>query len=624
MTNESAIDYYRVVTEGIDSWSQVYVNVPFDSQGFNERGAVFGAVRLTGEMDFLSKGVGLMEDVEEFVTNLKNKNDLVGLIKVLEAYKAEGIFAWIYLNDDGERVMKVGGGGNIRAVISRGNKISLLRQADATGVMVGKIMAADRVVLGINEVVMRVVTAGVDSKDLSELTKKIMTERVGDEAGPSGSALILDVGEMIESQEDMKIGRYEGTNSGIYEDKTTVVEQTIPQERLVSNRVVGTAGWRLFLEKWRRGISLRQIDKQKRHRWVLFLGGVFMVALVFSVVLGMVKAKNNRVLADFKSVYEPWEQKRQDAESLYTLNPVGAREILRTVREDLDNKKSRFAGGPFEGKVNDFAKQLENTWTKVSGEITVQPELVFNLGLIRTNLRGTDLAFNDKELLVLDKDLGVVAKIDFESGKSSVVLGKGEGQNWRDIAGFKNNLVVIKDGGLVVDLNNVRADFVFDGSVSDPIAVDIFGEATYVLDRGAGEIWRYGLSGGVVGDRRRWLGTGVTADLGKSLDMAVDGDIYVLSEAGKVMKLRRGQAERFGLVDTPEDLNPDRVAVAAGADILALLDSKKSRVVLFNKETGAYLKQLFADEFSKASDLVLVDRDTIVILEEGKLMKVRL
>ncbi len=613
MTNELGVDYYRVVTEGeIGSWSQVYAKMPLDKEELIANGGVLGVVRLSGKADFLNKGVELMEEIDVFVTSAANKGNVSGLIEVLNKYKAEGCFGWVDLNEERERVIKVGGVGAVRAIILRKGKSTTLRQSGASGAVMGRIVTGDRLVIGTEKAVLAAENVGVGGANLTELVEKITAEIAGNSESQSESAMIMEV------------GSYEDKNLGIYEDTKIVEEKTIPPERLVSNRIVGISGWRSLREKLRQGLPLKRFDKQKRHRWILFLGAIFLVALILSVGLGLVKAKNDRASADFKAVYEPWEQKRKEAEGLYSLNPVGARELLRAVRDDLASKKGRFAGGPFEGKINDFSKLLDLTWTKVSGEMTVQPELFFNLGLIRTNLNGSRLAYNGKELLVLDQGLGTVAKVDYSSQKSSVVLGKGEGQNWSDLTGFKTNLIVLKNGGLVVSLSDKRADVSFDASVTQPVAIEIFGEAAYLLDKGANEIWRYGLSGGVVGDRRGWLALGVKADLSQGVDLAIDGDVFALVEGGKVLRLRRGQVEKYSLGDVPDDFNPDRIAVAADVDVLALLDSKKSRVVFFNKETGAYMKQLKADEFSKAKDLVLIDQNTLVVLEEGKLVKVGL
>lgn len=604
--NLLSIEYYRTVDKsGAGLWSEVYAKVPFNKDELASFGGIFGALRLSGKSGLTEHGARLIGEIDKYISEPTNKGNLVGLIGLLEKYRAEGIFGWVDLNDDGERVIKVGGRGKIRARLVRGEKETILRDEGSTKVVTGKLMMGDKLTLATND---------------------------------WGASLALEVRGVEEVEEE----RTQEDTPGVSTSHTPGVgdregskwaESEIEAERLVSDRVVGGVGIKgkvasakmglvNLTEKWRGGIHLAGADRQKRHRWVLVLGSVFLVALAVSVGLGLIKTRRDKLEAGFKAVYEPWEQKRKEAEVLFVLNPVGARELLRSVRDELAASKVKFAEGPFEGKINEFEKSLEASWAKVSGEVRVSPELFYNLGLIRTNLLGSRLAFNDKKLIVLDEKLGIMAEVDYQDQKSSVVLGKGEGLSWIDLAGFKNNLVVLTKTGLVAKLSDKRVEQTFDGSVSEPVAVDVFGTVAYVLDRGVSEIWRFGLSDGVISERRRWLSAGVEADLKSGLDLALDGDIFVLLADGKVMRLRRGEVEKYGLTDLPIDFRPERVTASAEANVLAFLDSKKSRVVLFNKETGAYVRQLLALEFGKAMDLVLVNGKTLIVLVEGKLLKV--
>jgi hypothetical protein len=114
---------------------------------------------------------------------------------------------------------------------------------------------------------------------------------------------------------------------------------------------------------------------------------------------------------------------------------------------------------------------------------------------------------------------------------------------------------------------------------------------------------------------------GVVFDFSKSLDLAIDADIWVLSSQGEVIKFRRGNAEKFKLSDSPADFDPSKIAANDGFVYLALLDSRKSRVVLFDKKTGGYVKQLSNNDLSRALDLVYIDSKTLVVLIDGKLYR---
>ena len=229
------------------------------------------------------------------------------------------------------------------------------------------------------------------------------------------------------------------------------------------------------------------------------------------------------------------------------------------------------------------------------------------------------MAFDGKNLLVLDKTAGVVAKVSYPDKKQELILGKGEGQNWLDVAGVSPNEVLLLRSGLSAVLAGKKEDLAFDAAVTEPTAVDMFGTAAYVLDKGSSEIWRFGLSGGAIGERRRWLLSGIEADLAAGVDLAIDTDIWVGLSGGKILRFRRGQPERFSLSDVPEDFKIDRLAISGDNNVVAVLDEGKGRVVLFNKETGAYMKQILAPELSTATDVVWISEKELMILSGDKI-----
>jgi hypothetical protein len=264
----------------------------------------------------------------------------------------------------------------------------------------------------------------------------------------------------------------------------------------------------------------------------------------------------------------------------------------------------------------------QKTWEKVAGEQKSGLELFFNLGLVRSELVGNRVAFDGKNLLILDSKLGTIVKLVMESKKAEVVMGKGEDKNLIDVASGTGLVVGVSQSmGISALFGTGLKETLYDGSVKEVVAGDIFGENLYLLDKGSSEIWKYVLSGSSISDRRRWLVPGVVFDFSKSLDLAIDADIWVLSSLGEVTKFRRGNVEKFKLSDSPADFEPNKIAVNDGSVYLAVLDSKKNRVVLFDKKTGGYVKQLSNNDLSRALDLVYIDPRTLVVLIDGKLYR---
>jgi len=631
MANILGIDYYRVVSEtGEGEWSQVYVKTAFDQEELARFGGVFGVVKLAGGGDLISKGMDLIGRVEKWCCPENHKGDVAGLLGLLKARAATGVFVWVTVDGDGGRRIKVGAmPGNGVAILRNGKRIWLFENGDGR-VLSGELLEKDKVFFGSKEAV-DVIDAEVVSpqEDMEVLTEKVSATMMTLSEG-ARAALILTVKTLpVEAGSLYEPADGEQTKKDYGEDKDEKLEAE--QEELAGERVVGATGlaaklaaakisWRDLTTKWKQARRLPVDEhKEKKHRLFLVIGGVFLLVLAVSVGFGLVKARRDRAEAGFATVFEPLEKKRTEAEALFELNPVGARDLLRTVREEMMTKKGQFSGTSFEVRVADFERLVEESWVKVSGEQKATLDLFFNLGVIRSQMKGDRMAFDGKNLLVLDKTAGVVAKVSYPDKKQEVILGKGEGQNWLDVAGVSPNEVLLLRSGLSAVLAGKKEDLAFDAAVTEPTAVDMFGTAAYVLDKGSSEIWRFGLSGGAIGERRRWLLSGIEADLAAGVDLAIDTDIWVGLSGGKILRFRRGQPERFSLSDVPEDFKIDRLAISGDNNVVAVLDEGKGRVVLFNKETGAYMKQILAPELSTATDVVWISEKELMILSGDKI-----
>ena len=601
MANILGIDYYRVVSEtGESEWSQVYVKTAFDQEELARFGGVFGVVKLAGGGDLISKGMDLIDRVGKWGRAEKDKGEVAGRLGWLKVRAATGVFVWVTVDGDGERRIKVGAmPGNGVGIIRNGKRIWLFENGDGR-VLMGDLVQKDKVFFGSKEAV-DVIDAEMVSgeEDMEVMIEKVSTTMMTLSEG-ARAALILTV-------------------KPLPQESSSPAFAIDHKEKLAGDRVVGATGltaklaaakmsWKDLTLKWKQAGRLTTDEhKEKKHRLFLLIGGAFLIILTVSVVFGLVKTRRDRVEAEFASVFEPLEKREPERKLIWAESGRGE-DLLRTVREETAAKKGQFSGTNFEGRISDFERLVEESWVKVSGEQKVTLDLFFNLGLIRSQMKGNRMAYDGKNLLVLDQTAGIVAKVSYPDKKQEVVLGKGEGQNWLDVAGVSPNDVLLLSSGLSAVLAGQKADLAFDAAVTEPIAVDMFGTAAYVLDKGSSEIWRFGLSGGTIGERRRWLLSGIEADLTAGADLAIDTDIWVGLASGKILRFRRGQPERFNLSDVPEDFRIDRLAISGDSNAVAVLDEGKGRVVLFSKETGAYMKQILVPELSTATDLVWIRR----------------
>lgn len=155
-----------------------------------------------------------------------------------------------------------------------------------------------------------------------------------------------------------------------------------------------------------------------------------------------------------------------------------------------------------------------------------------------------------------------------------------------------------------------------------PVAFDNFNNNFYVLDPGANAIHKYqATAGGYEVAPSSYVLATAEIDLSRAIDMAIDGDIFVLMSDASVLRLRGGQRETFAISGLDGDsLKATRIFTEVDTDSLYLVDSANKRIVEIDKreETGGE----FVRQFKYAgSDDFFADIRSIWVSEiDGKLI----
>ena len=634
MSNLIGIDFFRLVSDSsIDDWAQVYARVPFDEQEVEKKGALFGAVRLKGGEELVSRGTEIFSWLDEHFNKIEKGGDLRLLMEELEK-KDEGLEAvWLWVSlEEGKRVMRVMGVGDGRVDILReGNRVELITKDRLGQVIKGELREGDRLMMGVGGVVdLKKEMIGEEEK-LEKVTEELKG-KIDESINGAMAGLLLEVGGMKKEkgEEVLEVRKEEEKKEEkkIEEEVGEEVGEEKKEEEVEVGGVVEKAGVKIEEEgktkkrgSWRgRNVGVKVKQKGGNEKKFLYLGGVFLVLFLISVGVGTVKIKQRKEEEVWLAVVEPWEKKEEESLALVEVNPVGARELLKGVMKEIGEKDGSYVDSRYEDDFEELKIRLEESWQKVSGESEVKTTVLTSLELLRSGLRGERLVrIDDEKILVLDGNSGVVVEVVLKDKGMNVVLGKGEDKGWKDVAGDEDTIVVLGKDGLGYEIGGSEGELEFDGSVLGAVGVEMFASSAYVLDGEAEEIWKFAVSGSELEERRRWLVAGEELGLSGVVDMDIDGDIWVLSSGGEVGRFRRGYEEVYALNGGPEDVSGDAISVSLEGDKLVILDKKNSRIVEFNKETGEYVQQLVGEKIGKMDDVMITSDDQLLGLGEGEL-----
>jgi hypothetical protein len=153
---------------------------------------------------------------------------------------------------------------------------------------------------------------------------------------------------------------------------------------------------------------------------------------------------------------------------------------------------------------------------------------------------------------------------------------------------------------------------------TDLRAIDSFGGNIYLLDAKKAQILRYTPTAtGYTAEGAPYFPANAQPVLSKAVDMAIDGDIWVLNDNGTVMRFRAGVPVPFELAPLPTPLkNPVAIYTRTGVDSLYVADAGNQRIIEYDK-TGKYVRQF--KPYAEKGDVFQNLKDFTVNETKGKL-----
>ncbi len=129
-----------------------------------------------------------------------------------------------------------------------------------------------------------------------------------------------------------------------------------------------------------------------------------------------------------------------------------------------------------------------------------------------------------------------------------------------------------------------------------PRVIEGYNGNFYLLDAGTGKILRYRpTADGYSSPPDNYLESDASIDLSRAIDMAIDGNIWILYSDGTVQTFFQGRQQPF-VLQTPPDgpiVNPQAIftgSAAGNAQTLYIADSGGGRILEYDK-SGNYLRQ---------------------------------
>jgi hypothetical protein len=359
----------------------------------------------------------------------------------------------------------------------------------------------------------------------------------------------------------------------------------------------------------------------KRRRLALSIGGILLIILIISGIFGYFRRQEIVRGHQLQNIRSRAAWVISQADQLSALSPARAGEMVREERISLEAELSKTKDKKLISSLNHRISTLTQAENRAGRVAAVTPELYLSLELIRPNTFGLRLAAGQNSLGVLSQD-NVVLSISMSGRSGEVVAGGDLIKQGIDMAVSAGKTFVLNPENIVEIDNQKKTSAVAvtdeDDAWQNPFRLSAFAGGLFVFDKSSSEIYKYpSIESGGYGSRRRWLTPGASPDFSDVVDMAIDGDIWLLRQDGLLSRFRRGAPAGFKLSGLPDEfVSPQSVSVPTDGSRVWILDNS-SRVVAFNKDSGDYAGQW---QFSgvAAADLAVSESSGKIFLLSGE------
>lgn len=374
-------------------------------------------------------------------------------------------------------------------------------------------------------------------------------------------------------------------------------------------------------EKIKRRIIYLKANKEKSPRsqkTLISVALILLIILVVAVFFGMKQRKNYGLTNQTSGLLQQAKLKKEEGEGLLTLNPAKSRQLLLEAQALVNQMETV---GVQTEELTKFKQELMSLLGSALQEHQVEGVPFFDLEIIKAGALGSHFLLSGEQMIVLDKNQNSLYSIGLQDKKSTILAG-GEKLNGLSLmADLGGTLYALAEEGVYKVNKNSEVKIKKDEEWSSPLGMAGFTGNLYLLT--SGEIWKYLMVDETFGVKQRWLKE--ATDLSQTVEMMIDGSVWVLGSDNRILKFTRGVKDGFNLTGLTKPLS-QTVAFYTNADLtnLYLLDKGNSRLVVVSK-TGEYQKEYLWSGLNQANDLVVTpDEGQIFLLSGGKIFTINL
>ena len=359
------------------------------------------------------------------------------------------------------------------------------------------------------------------------------------------------------------------------------------------------------------------LAQSQGRKTAMTVGIIILILLILSIVFGIKQKTEKDRKEEYQTVLTSAKHEFEEARELFALNPQRSRELFAESKVKLENLT---ASGIDDNELATLWNELMQNEGIILGEYKSESNLFVDLTLQSDDFRGSDMSVSNETVFVLDKESERALSIEIGNKKTTVLAGPSLIDNAKYIASYSDRAFILSEDS-VFEVGDEKRDLLDKDWEGEALPYAYTGNF-YILDKGNSQIYRYSGTGRDFSSKSSWLSSSVEVDLGNIVSWVIDGNIWMLTRSGEILRFSLGNLISFNIDGvSPEFSIPVQIFTNDEINHLYILDPQNKRIVVLDKE-GKFKAQYVNDELGGAIDFgVSEELKKIIFLTPGKLVE---
>ena len=367
--------------------------------------------------------------------------------------------------------------------------------------------------------------------------------------------------------------------------------------------------------------------KRKRRAHLILLAGTLAFFLVIWLAFNLTRfSQRSQTRAELLEFIEQIESEIQSAENRHLSGDIDEANRLLQLSEEKARQVMNNEDGLFRTEAYDLIDRIQSKHEEFNNILRLTPRVVVNLSAQNPNIIAKGfVGLGDGEFIVYDSQdsyrvlLNTIDKPERITDQEFII-------NATVFSRYGSLVYQTSNSGIIETINDQPTSM----KTEDPSGwitgndIETYLRFLYILSPENNQIYKYERLSNRYGEPSEY---NLNGDLRGALDMAIDGNIYVLKQDGEILSLLRGEVQPFVFRRAPEGVVSTANKIFKVTDSnFYLLDQQKQRIVVLSPEDDngeySYLRQyvLEGEIISNLADLyVNSDESQLYILDEKRI-----